>query len=89
MQGLRDQARGHGLEVSVTGPPQLPFLTFAGDPQFQRATEWVGECGRHGVFLHPTHNWFLCTAHDHEAIDRALQATDEAFRAIRERDGAD
>ena len=48
-----------------------------------------GECGRRGLFPHPTHNWFLSTAHDDEAIDRALDATDEAFRAIRERDGAD
>ena len=41
------------------------------------------------MFLHPTHNWFLSTAHDDESIDRVLDATDEAFRAIRERDGAD
>jgi glutamate-1-semialdehyde aminotransferase len=46
-------------------------------------------CGRRGLLLHPTYNWFLSTAHDDEAIDRALVATDEAFRAIRERDGAD
>ena len=87
--GLREQASAHGLVVNVTGPPQLPFLTFAGDTDFKRATAWAGECGRNGVYLHPTHNWFLGAAHDDEAIDRALQGTDEAFRAIRERDGAD
>ena len=87
--GLREQASAHGLVVNVTGPPQLPFLTFAGDTDFARATAWAGECGRNGVYLHPTHNWFLGAAHDDEAIDRALQGTDEAFRAIRERDGGD
>jgi glutamate-1-semialdehyde 2,1-aminomutase len=87
--GLREQASAHGLAVNVTGPPPLPFLTFAGDDGFERATAWAGECGRQGVYLHPTHNWFLGAAHDDEAIDRALQATDAAFRAIRERDGAD
>jgi glutamate-1-semialdehyde 2,1-aminomutase len=87
--GLREQAAAHGLEVSVTGPPQLPFLTFAGDESFDRATAWAGECSRNGVYLHPTHNWFIGAAHDDEAIERALQGTDEAFRAIRERDGAD
>jgi glutamate-1-semialdehyde 2,1-aminomutase len=87
--GLREQASAHGLVVNVTGPPQLPFLTFAGDDKFERATAWAGECGRNGVYLHPTHNWFLGAAHDDEAIDRALQGTDDAFRAIRERDGAD
>jgi glutamate-1-semialdehyde 2,1-aminomutase len=87
--GLREQAGAHGLVVNVTGPPQLPFLTFAGDDKFERATAWAGECGRNGVYLHPTHNWFLGASHDDEAIDRALQGTDEAFRAIRDRDGAD
>jgi glutamate-1-semialdehyde 2,1-aminomutase len=87
--GLREQASAHGLVVNVTGPPQLPFLTFADDADFTRATAWAGECGRNGVYLHPTHNWFLGAAHDDEAIDRALLGTDEAFRVIRERDGAD
>jgi glutamate-1-semialdehyde 2,1-aminomutase len=32
-QGLREQARSHGLEVTVSGPPQLPFLSFADDPK--------------------------------------------------------
>ena len=86
---LRDGAAAHGLTVSVTGPPPPPYLTFAGEAQFERATAWAGECGRHGVFLHPTHNWFLSTAHDDEAIGRVLDATDEAFRVIRQRDGAD
>jgi glutamate-1-semialdehyde 2,1-aminomutase len=88
-QGLREQARAHGLEVTVTGPPQLPFLTFANDQQFERATAWAGECARNGLYLHPTHNWFLGASHDDEAIDRALDAADEAFRTIRERDGRD
>jgi glutamate-1-semialdehyde 2,1-aminomutase len=89
MQGLREQARSHGLEVTVTGPPQLPFLTFADDPQFERAMAWAGDCARHGVYLHPTHNWFMSAALDGETIDRVLRSTDDAFREIRRRDGAD
>jgi glutamate-1-semialdehyde 2,1-aminomutase len=81
-QGLRDQARSHGLEVTVSGPPQLPFLSFADDPKQQRAGEWAGECAKNGVYLHPYHNWFMSTAHDNASIDRALEGTDEAFRVI-------
>jgi glutamate-1-semialdehyde 2,1-aminomutase len=88
-QGLRDQARSHGLEVTVSGPPQLPFLSFADDPQQARAGAWAGECAVNGVYLHPYHNWFMSTAHDDASIDQALERTDEAFRAIRNRDGAD
>jgi glutamate-1-semialdehyde 2,1-aminomutase len=87
--GLRAQARAHGLEVSVTGPPQLPFMTFAGDPEFERAVLWSGACARNGVYLHPVHNWFISTAHDAETIDRALAGTDAAFAAVREAYGAD
>jgi glutamate-1-semialdehyde 2,1-aminomutase len=81
-QGLREQARAHGLDVTVSGPPQLPFLSFANDPQQQRAGEWAGECAKNGVYLHPYHNWFMSTAHDDASIDRALEGTDEAFRVI-------
>ena len=81
-QGLRDQAHSHGLDVTVSGPPQLPFLSFADDPQQQRAMAWTGECAKNGVYLHPYHNWFMSTAHDDASIDRALAGTDEAFRVI-------
>jgi glutamate-1-semialdehyde 2,1-aminomutase len=88
-EGLRAQATAHGLQVSVSGPPQLPFMTFADDPKFERAALWAGACARNGVYLHPVHNWFLSTAHDAETIDRALAGTDEAFTAVRSAYGAD
>jgi glutamate-1-semialdehyde 2,1-aminomutase len=87
--GLRRQARSHGLEVTVSGPPQLPFLSFADDPNEERASVWTGECIKNGVYLHPYHNWFMSAAHDDASIDRALEGTDEAFKAVRDRDGAD
>ena len=87
--GLREQARAHGFEVTVSGPPQLPFLSFAHDANEERATIWTGECAKNGVYLHPYHNWFISVAHDDASIDRALEGTDEAFRALRNRDGAD
>ncbi|HEY4098593.1 MAG TPA: aminotransferase class III-fold pyridoxal phosphate-dependent enzyme [Baekduia sp.] len=88
-EGLRAQATAHGLQVTVSGPPQLPFMTFADDPEFERAALWAGACARNGVYLHPVHNWFLSTAHDAETIDRALAGTDEAFTAVRSAYGAD
>lgn len=88
-QGLAAQGKAHGFDVTLSGPPQLPFLSFADDPQFERARAWSGACAKNGVFVHPVHNWFLSTAHDHEAIDVALQRTDEAFRTLRGIYGAD
>lgn len=42
-----------------------------------------------GAYFHPWHNWFTCAAHTDDDIDRALQATDDAFAAVRARFGAD
>jgi glutamate-1-semialdehyde 2,1-aminomutase len=88
-EGLRAQAKEHGLDVSVTGPPQMPLLLFADDPGFKKAMAWGNACARHGVFLHPIHNWFLNTAHDAETIDAALERTDEALADVRNEFGAD
>ena len=40
-------------------------------------------CLRHGVYLHPWHNWFLSAAHTEEDVDRALEGTDRAFAETR------
>jgi glutamate-1-semialdehyde 2,1-aminomutase len=87
-EGLRAQAAAHGLAVSVTGPPQMPLLLFADDDGFRKALAWANACARHGVYLHPVHNWFLSTAHDAETIDAALERTDEALADVRDEFGA-
>lgn len=86
-EGLRAQARAHELAVSVSGPPQMPLLLFADDPDFAKAFAWSGACAANGVYLHPVHNWFLSAAHDDATIDAALDRTDAAFGVIRDRFG--
>jgi glutamate-1-semialdehyde 2,1-aminomutase len=82
--GLAAQARGHGVEIRQTGPPQMPLLTFAGDDEkFTLASEWTDVAARRGAYFHPWHNWFLSAAHTDADIDEALLATDEAFAAVR------
>ncbi len=88
-EGLAAQARAHGFDVSVTGPPAMPLLLFGDDPQFAKAKAWSGACARHGVYLHPVHNWFLSTAHDASVIDAALERTDVAFGDLRRELGED
>lgn len=88
--GLAAQGAAHGFGVTLSGPPQLPFMTFeADDHRFERAAAWSGACARNGVYVHPVHNWFLSAAHDEASIDQALQRTDEAFRTLRGVYGAD
>jgi glutamate-1-semialdehyde 2,1-aminomutase len=84
-EGLRGQAERHGFAVSVTGPPQMPLMLFADDPGYAKSLAWSGACAHHGVYLHPVHNWFLCTAHDEATIDEALERTDAAFADLNNR----
>jgi glutamate-1-semialdehyde 2,1-aminomutase len=85
---LQEGVGGEDLDVSVSGPPQMPLLLFADDPQFDKVRAWSGACARHGVYLHPVHNWFLNTAHDEATIDEALARTDAAFGDVRDGAGA-
>ncbi len=87
--GLASQARSHGLAVTLSGTPQLPFMTFAGDGQLTKSYLWADECVKRGVYLHPFHNWFLSAAHTAEDISRALDATDDAFGVVVKQFGRD
>lgn len=87
--GLRSLAEDHGYAVSVSGPPQMPLLLFADDPHFNKSLTWANLCARHGVYLHPVHNWFTCTAHDDATIDEALDRIDLAFGDLRSELGGD
>lgn len=78
-QGMAAAAAAHGVQVTVSGPPQLPFLTFAGDKDFAIARRWAALCIDAGVYVHPTHNWFLNAAHTEDDIMEALEKMDRAF----------
>ncbi|MRR08407.1 MAG: hypothetical protein EG828_16105 [Deltaproteobacteria bacterium] len=87
MNGLTGLAEKHGLKVSVTGPPAIPFLKFANETNFLRSQFFCAECAKRGVFFHPHHNWFLSAAHTAEDINRTLEIADIGFRAVKERFG--
>jgi glutamate-1-semialdehyde 2,1-aminomutase len=88
-RGLEAQAAGYGISVRQTGPVQMPFMTFTGDVEFERARVFTAAAVEHGVLLHPRHNWFLSAAHSDDDIDSALVATEAAFRAVRAGFGVD
>ena len=80
--GLQAQADAHGLAVTLSGPVEMPFMTFAGDQDLATASRWAATAVAHGVFAHPFHNWFLSAALTDELVDRALLGTDAAFAAV-------
>jgi glutamate-1-semialdehyde 2,1-aminomutase len=87
VNGLRELSGTHGLKVSITGPPAIPFMKFANETNFLRSQLFCAECAGRGVFFHPYHNWFLSAAHTMDDIDTSLGAADAAFRIVKERFG--
>lgn len=78
-EGLASQAVAHGFAITQSGPVQMPLLTFDGDDDFSVGGEWGRLAMKHGVFVNPFHNWFLCAAHTEQDIEDALERTDIAF----------
>jgi glutamate-1-semialdehyde 2,1-aminomutase len=81
--GIEEQACAHGIDIVYSGPPAIPFLTFAGDESFQRSRIFSAACARAGVYLAPYHNWFLSAAHSETDIARTLDVTDRAFAELK------
>ncbi|HWX46508.1 MAG TPA: glutamate-1-semialdehyde 2,1-aminomutase, partial [Roseomonas sp.] len=81
--GLDHLAQRHGLVVRQTGPAQMPLMTFAQDADWRKGDTFCTEALRHGAYFHPRHNMFLSCAHQEADIDRALEAADAGFRAVR------
>ncbi len=82
--GMLAQARSHGVPVTWSGPPALPYMSFNDDQgRYSRNKLFCGEAARHGVYLHPRHNWFLSAAHAEDDIKRTLEVTDAAFAAVK------
>jgi glutamate-1-semialdehyde 2,1-aminomutase len=81
--GLDEQARRHGFELRQSGPPVMPLVQFEGDDRAATlGNTFCGEALRRGVYMHHKHNMFLSTAHTDAEIDRALEATEDAFAAL-------
>lgn len=81
-EGLTSQAAAHGLDVQVSGPPQMPLMLFRGDDRKAQGARFSQLCVRDGVYLHPAHNWFVSAAHTTQDIEQTLDVTDRAFAAL-------
>jgi glutamate-1-semialdehyde 2,1-aminomutase len=85
--GIHDQADMHGQEIVYSGPETIPFMTFKGEDGWDKSKLFCQECYQRGVFFHPFHNWFISSAHTEEDIQKTLEATDAAFKRIKEEMG--
>ncbi len=87
-EGLKQRAEKHGLQVTITGPPTIPYMTFANETNFRRMQLFSGEAAKRGAILHPHHNWFIMAAHEEADIQKTLDICDEAFAVVKENFGS-
>jgi glutamate-1-semialdehyde 2,1-aminomutase len=83
MNGLLAAGKQHGFEMIASGPPAVPFLSFADDPSLRRQQRFCAEVTQRGAIFHPHHNWFLSAAHTPDDIAATLRMADEAFSVMR------
>ncbi|ESW61752.1 MAG: glutamate-1-semialdehyde 2,1-aminomutase [Rhodobacter sp. CACIA14H1] len=81
-KGLDEAAARHGYRLRQTGPVQMPMVLVDGDQDLRIGNALCLAALRHGVYLHPKHNMFLCAAHTAADIDRAVEGVDRAFADI-------
>jgi glutamate-1-semialdehyde 2,1-aminomutase len=86
MQGLVAAGRKYGYTITPSGPPAVPFISFADDASLRRQQRFCAEVTQHGAFLHPHHNWFMCAAHSDQDIADTLKLADQAFGVLRAED---
>jgi len=82
-QGLARIATEHGFGLRQTGPAAMPLILFDDDRDYRIGYAWTSEMVKRGVYVHPWHNMFMCTALTDADIAQAHQAADEAFKAVK------
>jgi glutamate-1-semialdehyde 2,1-aminomutase len=87
MDGLKETATNNGLQVTMSGPPTLPFMTIANETNFRRSQRFSGEAAKRGVLLHPHHNWFIMRAHQEADIRQTLEVADACFAIVKKEFG--
>ena len=81
--GFTERAGAERLGLRQTGPAQMPTVLFDDDPGFEKGAAFCSAALRAGAYFHPKHNMFLSAAHRPEDIDRALDAAEIGFAAVR------
>jgi len=84
-RGLAEQAARVGLDLIQSGPAAMPMVQFDHDAEAKLGERFCQEALRRGVYLHHRHNMFLSCAHTDAVIDAALNATEDAMKAIARR----
>ena len=75
-RGARPRGRGHR-------PADDALRSLRGRRRRSRPADiFTAACGKHGLYLHPRHNWFVSAAMDERDLDQALTAVEAGVDAV-------
>lgn len=83
--GMKDLITEYNMPAEVSGPPQMPFMTFNFDPEKkfkERRRIFYTETTKNGIFLHPYHHWYVLFTHTEEHVKKTLEVIENAFKKI-------
>ena len=83
--GLASIANSCGLDLSQTGPSQMPLVMVTneeGNCDFDRSTAFVDGMLAGGVYFHPFHNMFVGAAMTEADIDRTLEVAETVMKKL-------
>jgi glutamate-1-semialdehyde 2,1-aminomutase len=86
--GLAERATAAGFGLRQTGPVTMPLFLFDEDPDLRKGFFWSSEMLKRGVYVHPWHNMFMCSAMTPADIDQALDAAEASFAALKNQAGS-
>jgi glutamate-1-semialdehyde 2,1-aminomutase len=82
--GVDQIANSFGVEISQSGPVQMPLILFKDDKDFLKGSKFVQYLLSKGIYFHPWHNMFLSLAHTAEDVSVTLDAVEFAMKKISE-----
>ncbi len=82
--GVDQIANSVGVEISQSGPAQMPLILFKDDKDFLKGSKFVQYLLSKGIYFHPWHNMFLSLAHTAEDVNTTLDAVEFAMKKISE-----
>lgn len=86
VKGFETMINDSGIEAKMIGLPVVPMLKFNyDDPDKNEMAKNVffTDVIEKGIFLHPSHHWFLSLAHTDKDVDDTLSAAGEGFKKLR------
>ncbi|MCL4377091.1 MAG: aspartate aminotransferase family protein [Actinobacteria bacterium] len=84
--GLEKLINDFNIEAKMIGLPVIPMLKFTyNNPDLNNKCKEIffGEMIERGIFLHPSHHWFLSLAHTDEDVDDTLNAAEFSFSKLK------